>query len=165
MVNKMGIETIAILGLTLLQAHSSIGAAEDEAQGVVDQANIDAENKGKETRLLAARQQASFLNSGLTLEGTPMAAIQNTFSVGLEDINQITTNANKKSKNIISSARSEAIGSLVSAGSGAAFGGGDIFGGASGSGFLGSQGTVSRGIEFGNTSAQGPIQGFGGFGG
>lgn len=162
----MGIETIAIIGLSLLQADAAISQSENEAQAVVDQANIDAENKAKETRMLAARQQVSFLNSGLTLEGTPMAAIQNTFSTGLQDINQITTNANKQSKNIIKAGRMEAIGKIASTGAGMAFGGGDMFGGASGSGFFGSQGTASRAIEFGgNTSAQGPIQGFGGFGG
>lgn len=158
----MGLETIAILGLSLLQAHSAIEQSEDEAQAVVDQANLEAENKSKQTRLLAARQQVSFLNSGLTLEGTPLSAINNTFDVGLADVNQITENANKQAKNIISSGRTEAISSLASGVSGMSFGGGDIF---SGSGFLGSQGSVSRTIEFGSSDVQGPIQGFGGFGG
>lgn len=158
----MGLETIAILGLALFQADAAIGASEDQADAVISQANLDAENKAKETRLLAARQQVSFLNSGLTLDGTPMSAIQNTFKTGLEDVNQITSNANKQAKNIISAGRSEAIGKLASAGAGVAFGGGDIF---SGSGTFGSQGSVSRTIEFGSSDVQGPIQGFGGFGG
>lgn len=159
----MGIETIVILGLSLLQADAAISQSEDQAKAVINQANLDAENKAKETRFRAARQQVSFLNSGLTLDGTPMAAIQSTFKTGLEDVNQISSNANAQAKNIISAGRAEAIGKLASGVSGVSFGSGDMF---SGSGFFGSQGTTSRAIEFGgNINAQGPIQGFGGFGG
>ena len=157
----MGLETIAILGLSLFKANAAIKQSEREAQAVAEQGTLQAKEKGKETRLRAARVQSSFLTSGLTLEGTPMAAIQSTFSTGLEDINQITENANKRSKNIISSGRTAALTELAS-GIAGGFGGGDIF---SGSGTFGSQGVVSRGIEFGNINAQGPIQGFGGFGG
>lgn len=160
----MGLETIALLGLSVLKASSAISQSEDEAQAVVDQANIQAENKGKEVRLRTARQQSSFLTSGLTLEGTPMASIQSTFETGLQDINQITTNANKRSKNIVSAGRTQALGELAG-GIAGGFGGGDIFGGATVGSTFGSQGSISRGIEFGNVSAQGPIQGFGGFGG
>lgn len=130
----MGLETIAILGLSLLQAHGAISQSEDEAQAVIDRANIDAENKSKETRLRAARQQVSFLNSGLTLEGTPMSAIQSTFSTGIKDIDQITTNANKHAKNIISSGRMQALSHLASGISGS-FGGGNIFGASNTGGF------------------------------
>lgn len=158
----MGLETIAILGLALFQADAAIGQSEDEAQAVIDQANLDAENKSKETRLRAARQQVSFLNSGLTLEGTPLSAINSTFDTGIADVNQITSNANKQAKNIIASGRTQAIGSLGQAALGTSFGGGDMF---AGSGTFGSQGVVSRTIEFGSPNAQGPIQGFGGFGG
>lgn len=153
----MGLETIAILGLALFQADAAISQSEDEAQAVIDQANLDAENKSKETRLRAARQQVSFLNSGLTLEGTPLSAINSTFDAGIADVNQITSNANKQAKNIIAAGRTQAISSL-----GQAAIGGDMF---TGSGTFGSQGVVSRTIEFGSPNTQGPIQGFGGFGG
>jgi len=86
----------------------------------------------------------------------------------LEDIDQITTNANTRSKNAISAGRTAALGTLAQ-GIGGSFGGGDIFGGAQIEGSLGatfgSQGSVSRAIRFGDASTQGPIQGFGGFGG
>lgn len=166
----MGLETIAIIGLTALQARSSMRQAEDQAEAVVSEANINAENRGRQTRMNAARQQVSFLNSGLTLEGTPMAAIQNTFSTGITDINQITTNANKQAKNIMGAARMEAISSFAKMGMGMSFGGGDnIF---SGSNAFGAQGSVSRAIAGFNdttingitsTDAYGPMKNFGGF--
>ena len=125
----MGIETIALIGLAAASAASGISNAKDEAKSVVEQANIDAETSSKKTILKAARQRSSFLNSGLLLEGTPLAAIDDTFNIGIQDIDQITSNANAKSKNIVSSARTEALTSLAgtamgSVGSGSLFGGG-----------------------------------------
>ena len=127
MVNEMGIETIAIIGLSLFQAKASMDAAEDQAQAGIDQANIQSENKAKEVRIKAARQRSSFLNSGLTLEGTPLSAINSTFNSGIADINQITSNANKSSKNLISNARTEAITSLATTAIGTGFGSGNPF--------------------------------------
>tara|TARA_R110000851_G_scaffold246062_1_gene398765 strand:- start:6495 stop:6962 length:468 start_codon:yes stop_codon:yes gene_type:complete len=122
--------TAALIGLSVFSAVSSIGAAEDQAEATVEQANLEAENKAKQVRLKAASQQVSFLNSGLTLDGTPLSAIQNTFDTGISDVNQITSNANTQAKNIISSARTDAIGSIAGSFAGASFGGGDIFGSA-----------------------------------
>lgn len=151
----MGLETIAILGLSLLQADAQIKQSEDQAQAVIDQANLDAENKSKETRLRAARQQVSFLNSGLTLQGTPLAAINNTFQIGIADINQITSNAEKQAKNIISSGRTQALSSLASGVSGASFGAGNVFGNASFALQTGGQSFFDGGFENIVGSAQG----------
>lgn len=160
--SEMGLETILILGFAALQANAAISQSESEADAVIGQANYNAENKSKETRLRAARQQVSFLNSGLTLDGTPMAAINNTFDIGIADINQITSNAETQAKNVLRAGRMEALSTLGSAAMGASFGGGDMF---SGSGTFGSQGTLSRTIALGSPDVQGPIDGFGGFGG
>ena len=159
----MGVEVMALLtiGSSLLQARATNQAAEADAEAVVRQGELQGREKAKEVRLRAARQQSSFLTSGLTLEGTPMAAIQSTFATGLEDINQISENTNIRSKNIISTGRTEALSGLAGSVAGS-FGSGDIF---SGSNTFGSQGSVSRTLEFGSPNVQGPIQGFGGFGG
>ena len=115
----MGIETALIIGATLMQAGGQMSAAQDAADAEVDKANLDAANKSKQTRYRAASQQVSFLNSGLTLEGTPMSAIQSTFRVGLEDINLIQSNATKRAKNTLSQGRTEAIGTIASGFAGA----------------------------------------------
>jgi len=133
----MGIETAILVGLSAASAISTIKQGEAEAEAVVDQANIDARNKSKETRAKASRAKVSFLNSGLTLEGTPLNAITGIFDSGIQDINLITGNANKRAKNIMTSARTEAIMGLaqtgISAGMGAMGGGG--LNGATGGGF------------------------------
>lgn len=116
----MGVETALLIGSTLLQASSQMSAAKRNADAEIDEANLVAKNKSKETRYRAAQQQLSFLNSGLTLEGTPMSAIQSTFSTGLEDIELIQSNASKRAKNIISEGRSQAIGTIVGGFSGMA---------------------------------------------
>lgn len=148
--------------------------AGSQANAVTEQANLDMEARSKRALMAAAEQQTDFLNSGLTLEGTPMSAILNTFDVGIKDVNRIGKNANTQSSNIINSARMEALGSMASMASGFGGGGGgsgaqvgqsQVIGSASNSnGLFGSQGSMSRGIEFGNVNAEGPIQGFGGFG-
>lgn len=110
----MGIETIVLLGLTGLSTMNSINSSEKEAKATIAEGNIAASNKSKETRAKAARLSSSFLNSGLTLEGTPMSTIENTYNTGLEDINQISSNYNNKAKSIISKGRSSALSSFAS---------------------------------------------------
>jgi hypothetical protein len=159
--DPMGIETAILIGGSIFKAVQSIKTANDQAEAQVEEGEIAAENKRKEVRQKAARQQLSFLNSGLTLDGTPRAVIQGTFDTGLEDINQILNNTDTRAKNTVKAGRSEAIGNLVSGATSAGFGAGSF----SGSDVFGSQGVASRAIEFGSFNAQGPIQGFGGFGG
>jgi len=111
----MGVTTAIMLGLTTLSAMSSMSNANKEAKAAIAEGNIVAANKAKETKLKAARLQTSFLNSGLTLEGTPMAAIDDTFSTGLADIGQISSNYNNKAKSAINKGRSQALSGFASA--------------------------------------------------
>jgi len=130
-----------------LSARSQAKTAKAEARQVVAQGALDAANQAKATRIKAARIKSSFLQSGLELEGTPIAAINDTFTTGLADTNQIVSNANMRSRNIMQTAKSAAIGSLVSSIGMAAMGGG--FGGSAG-------GTGSSGFSsiFGKSAGQ-----------
>lgn len=115
--------------------------------------NIEAKNKAKQVQARASKVKVSFLNSGLTLAGTPISAIESIFDVGLEDINLISKNANTQSKNIISKARNDAILSLATAAVGGIGGAG---------GFEGADRAIGNASGF-----QGGLGGFGGipFGG
>lgn len=123
----MGIETIALtalsVGMQALQGQQQMKNARAQASAIAQQGALDAQNKARETQLKAARLKSSFLNSGLTLEGTPMKVIEGTYDIGLQDINQIIGNANARSKNTMAAARSEALGGLASSVSGVAFSG------------------------------------------
>jgi hypothetical protein len=118
----MGWETLAFAALTGIKAASQISAAKKEAKAVAAEGTLAAQNKSVEIRRKAASAQVSFLNSGITLEGTPMGAIMGIYDTGVQDINQIGSVYNAKSKNIMSSARSKVIsdiaGSVASAGIG-----------------------------------------------
>lgn len=154
----MGLETIAIIGLTALKVSQQMETAKENAKAINANAAMQAEtlaanaaaiskegslaakNKAQQVALKAASQQSSFLNSGLTLEGTPMAVIQGTFDTGLEDVNQILENYGTQSKNLTrqatntlkvgqsqansaySSGRAEALGTLAGSVSGMSFG-------------------------------------------
>lgn len=142
MVDIVGVEIALILsiGSTLLVADQAARSAQSQAKAAVAEGNILAENKAKETRLRAARQQLSFINSGLTLEGTPMSVLEGTFATGLEDIQQIQSNAQTTAKNALRAGRTKVLTGLAQGAAGA-FGGGG-FGGGGGSIFGGSGFTV-----------------------
>jgi hypothetical protein len=109
----MGIETIAFATLMGLNAASQMSAANKQAKAVVAEGNLAMQNKANDVRRKGAATQVSFLNSGLTLEGTPMGAIMGIYDTGLQDINQMGSIYNSKSKNIISSARSKVISDIA----------------------------------------------------
>jgi hypothetical protein len=102
-------------GLQVAKAHSEAQAANKQAKASIAEGNIVAANKAKEVARNAAAQRVSFLNSGLTLEGTPMNVIESTFNTGTEDINQIRNNYNARAKSQIAAGRSAAIGDLANA--------------------------------------------------
>jgi hypothetical protein len=139
----MGIETILFAAFTGLSAVSKMSAnkqAKDvtrnaQAQSASDKAEgeLASKEKAKQIRYAAARQTSSFLSSGITLDGTPQDVLNETFTTGLEDIDNIErgyntrinntiSQANSTSKNIIASARSEVIGDIVGSFGGMSFG-------------------------------------------
>lgn len=105
--------TIAFVALSAYKASAATSAAKKQAKATIAEGNIVAANKAKQVAQKAATQRVSFLNSGLTLEGTPMNVIESTFNVGLEDIAQIQSNYNTKAKNQISAGKSAALDALV----------------------------------------------------
>lgn len=119
----MGIETLILGGLSALSAVSSMNAAQKQAQSIAEEGNIATKNLAKKVRYAAGEQTVAFLQSGVSLDGTPDDVIQGTFNTGLEDINLLAKNYNNKSKAAISAGRSQAIGSLVKGFAGASFGG------------------------------------------
>jgi hypothetical protein len=115
----MGIETALFAAASIASARATTSAAKSEAKAVVKQGTLAAKNKATETIVGAAKIRSSFLNSGLTLEGTPSAVIRGAYTTGMDDVTQIAENANTKSKNIMGAARTKAITSLISSAAGA----------------------------------------------
>ena len=117
----MGIETIAMVGLSAFSGLQGMKAAKSQAKAIAAEGAIQAENKAKETMQKAGAVRASFLNSGFDLFGTPESSIGEIYGSGQSDINRIISNANSRSKGIMSSAKSEAIGSIGKSLMGASF--------------------------------------------
>lgn len=117
----MGIETALFAAASIASARASTSAAKSEANAIVRNGTISARNKATETIAGAANLTSSFINSGLVIDGTgtPFAVVNGAYQTGLEDIGQIAENANTKSKNVMSAARTKAITGLISAASGA----------------------------------------------
>lgn len=121
--DNMGIETISLIaavGTTAFSAINTMTQAKQQAKATVQEANLNMKNKARETALKAASVKTSFLNSGLTLDGTPASSIDDVFNVGLADIDLLRTNANRASKNIMSSARMSVLSDVMKTASQAA---------------------------------------------
>jgi vacuolar-type H+-ATPase subunit H len=140
----MGLETIVFAGLTAFKAISGISAANKQAKQVTRQGEIDAKatidagnlqsrEKALQIKRNAARQTSSFLQSGIELGDTAGLAINDIFATGIDDVNQIgvnantrannyISNANAQSKQLISDARTAAIGDIASGSAGSSFG-------------------------------------------
>lgn len=110
----MGWETAIQLGATAVQAIGTRNAAKAEASAVAREGQLEAEKKARETVRTTGKLQTSFLNSGLTMEGTPTEVISRAYQYGQEDINQIVQNANSRSKNIIKKARADILEGAIS---------------------------------------------------
>lgn len=153
---NMGLETAAFIGLSLFSGMQANKAAKQEAKATIAEGNVALKNKAKEVAQKAASQRVSFLNSGLTLDGTPQSIIDATFNTGLEDINLMSSNYNTKAKSQISAGRSAALSSYASGFSSAAM---PSF---QGSGF--SANSIGQTIgDAWDSSPTGPYQPFGGF--
>jgi biotin carboxylase len=116
--------TLIVLGLTAVQGIAGVMSANKQAKAMAQEASLNASNKAKETRIKAARAQASFLSSGLSLQGTPETSIENIFLTGKQDIYRIRSNAKSEISSTIGAARNEALFSMAMAGAGAAQGSG-----------------------------------------
>jgi hypothetical protein len=127
-----GATTAVAIGFAALSAVSSISAANSQAKATIAEGNLATQNKAKEVALKAARQKSSFLTSGLTLEGTPMSVIENTFNTGIEDIKALGSNYNSQSKNIMAQGRTKALSSFASLGTGMSMSGSGMFSGIDG---------------------------------
>lgn len=141
----MGWQTLLFVGLNALKAGQQMSNAKGQASAIIANASaqnaalakegdLAAQEKSKQVRYAAARQTASFLNSGLTLDGTPQDVLDDTFNTGLADINNIRDNyntrignttsaANAASKQAIGAGRAQAIGTIASSFAGADLGG------------------------------------------
>lgn len=111
----MGIETLLIAGIVgggVLSAAGSLKAGREQANAAVQEGNIKARNIALDVRRKAASAKLSFLSSGFTLEGTPLASIQSIYNTGQQDLSQLRSNVNRSAKNAIWSSRTQALSTL-----------------------------------------------------
>ncbi|MEE9356567.1 MAG: hypothetical protein V3U75_13335 [Methylococcaceae bacterium] len=119
----MGIETIAIAALvggaaakitgTILENRAEQKQAEAEARAAVATADVESERKVKQVQVKTARAKVSFINSGLTLEGTPAAAISGILESGIEDLELLRSNVDIQVSNRMERARTKALANLL----------------------------------------------------
>lgn len=92
---------------------SGVKDAKNQASATVAEGASAAEERGKRAQFLAGQQKTSFLSSGLSLEGTPLAVLSATYDTASADVGNIIAGANRSSKNIMGAARTKAIGQVA----------------------------------------------------
>lgn len=109
----MGIETALIVGG--LQLASSIGQynqAKSDARTTAKEGAIAINNRKREIQQVAAKQKIGYLQSGVELEGTAQAVMQDTYNTGIQDVNAISSSYNQSIKNQLTQARANLLGGI-----------------------------------------------------
>lgn len=73
------------------------GAFEDQSRLAQSEAAAQAKRRALDVRRFAANQKVAFLKNGVTLEGSPLLALEDTYSQGQEEVNAITAAGNARS--------------------------------------------------------------------
>lgn len=111
----MGIELLVLAGLTMGAAHlkgkQQQSQYEDQAEIYAQQANavaaegaLKARERSRQIAKLGSQQKTSFLQSGVTLQGTPMNVLSDTYKTGREDIDLLKKNYEAKTGSLIAQA-------------------------------------------------------------
>lgn len=114
----MALFTALMIGTTALKIANSYKSAQNNIQALAEQKAINAKELKKNILAKTGAQRASYLASGLTLEGTPMEVIKDTYDAGYEDLKQLESNYKRSSRNIMGSFYSGAVGDIMSTGMG-----------------------------------------------
>lgn len=99
---------------TALKAYSTYSAAKAKTKALERERDIKIKQRERRTKALAGSQKASFLQSGIALTGagTPQALFDETYDIGIEDVNLLSENYHNKIQSIQNQARSEMIGQI-----------------------------------------------------
>lgn len=113
----MGLETaILIGGLSLAKGVGEYNQAKSGARATARQGEIAVENRKKEIQNLVAKQKIGYVQSGVELEGTAQAVMQDTYNTGIADMEAIAGSYNQNIKNSLRAARAQLLGSIANAG-------------------------------------------------
>lgn len=135
----------AAIGTAVLGTASAVGkfnAAKSSARAMKRQAEQEMEKRKKEILKLAATQKIGYIQSGVELEGTPQAVIQDTYQTGIEDVEAIRGSYQQAIKNTLTQARAQLMTDIASTAMSSA---------TTYTGLGGSFGGSSTGLDFGST--------------
>lgn len=76
---------------------SQAGLLEDQARLAQAEAAAQAKRRAVDVRRFAANQKVAFLKNGVTLEGSPLIALEDTYSAGQEEVDAIANRGNAQS--------------------------------------------------------------------
>ena len=138
--------------LTFVSKYKSLAVG---TKSIIREGEQTSENLARSTRAKVATQKTAFLNSGLTLEGTPLDVIEQEFDFGITDIERTLENANIQASSAVKAGRAAAIQTIAL--SAATLGAGGAFSSAAeplGAGAF-SAGTAARTLPSGVTLPKG----------
>lgn len=113
--DAMGVgAAIAVGGLSLASGIGSYNAGKSKARALKRQGEIEAQRRKLEIESLIGTQKVGYAISGVRMEGTPEAVIQDTQTKGDLDIANIKASYAQQAKNTLTQARASLLGSIAS---------------------------------------------------
>lgn len=117
----MGIETAFLIsaGLSLAQGVSALGEADRQAGIAAEETAKRQEQSKRETREQIARNVTLFAKSGISLEGSPLLAIEQDIETGVENVRDIGRAGQAQISSIQSQGRQaflSSVGSVITSG-------------------------------------------------
>ena len=106
---------LAVAGLAngAVQGISQARNARNEAKALQAQTKDKVNERARQARKLMSQQKTSFLKSGVYLEGTPEAVINETYDTSLEDINAMIKDTDIATNNLMRQGRTAFFSSII----------------------------------------------------
>ena len=115
--DAMGVgAAIAVGGLSLAKGIGDYNAGKSKARALKRQGEIEAQRRKLEIESLIGTQKVGYSISGVRMEGTPEAVIQDTQTKGDLDIANIKASYAQQAKNTMTQARAQLLGSIANTG-------------------------------------------------
>ena len=107
---------LTMAGLSLASGVGNYKSAKSSIKALEKEAYQKMAERRKEIQRLVAEQKIGYGSAGVELEGTPQTVIQDTYNIGIQDINAIASSYNTAIRNATKQAKAGLLGSIVGAG-------------------------------------------------
>lgn len=105
---------VTALGSGIVQGISQAKNAKAEAEAVVENAQVQMNERARQARKLMSQQKTSYLKSGIYFDsGSPVGVINETYDTMMNDLNAMTKDTNTKVNNLMRQGKTAFFNSIL----------------------------------------------------